>query len=1167
MSSEIPVRSYLSGTTDRYSESPSYTGTFTSDQSPYSKRSDGVASAAAMAAVSRQPSERSNAPTPITVNKYQYRPRKTPLTPPISPTQASQQCVKNPEKQEWPVERYFTSPREPPSPPRHELNGQESESRYHVDSNNIVFPKTLRHQQDTEAPLTESPTKFGFLRRSLTGKRQTSPSPPRHEFNVSEPASTYHTASNNIAFPKTLRRQQEQDVPRAEAPSAQQAESQPSKQGFFRRSLTTKRQQPRAVSRDELHGEEEEPRYHRESNNIFFPKTLRQPLQEPEKTTEAPQAGGMPPNPPSNMQRVGGMQQQPPRSPETYRTSPSLGRQVGSPAMGRHTGLANKTLRRSRPQQQPQPRPQSSYMPLSGRSLRPEESRGLGPRSMQTAPREIPRPTNMAEITPSAYEQFQGEEGRPRRTVTTDVRTTQLPAVTHEHIKPTAHHINTKEYTREIHNHDVYNRILPVRDTEVRPTRHFAPSPTESGRLVEIPAPDEKRGGAQATVAPISMEMASNTTCTKDVSARLHDPSDNTIPFPSVTHQSQEEALALSRQHNLEMEQQGRQLVSEKSYTLPDGTMRTESVWRYQPTMKAPVQEITETISRPPGAARPMSPAIADRGGQRAAPSRAPGPSDYTIGKGRQEQFHPSVVSEWDQVSKPSPSPSVKAQAARGYARGIPDETGVQDYRRGKEQYTETEPISQRPARPSPSRASPKPGNQRSLLSAITSTVMPQKTVHRGTPQPPGQFEDLDSGSDYSSVQSEQPTPTAAPEKKRRPSGELLPGGIWRRHSLVIPAGIVRNGNSLMGAGMLMADREREEELAMHRLKKASKAEADRVSALEGGPPSLQNKHEMEKLTRRKTEERQREASLNEDIQKLLVAEATLEQERVGASKLDEGISKLERQADEIIKKEDELEAEIDESRRRRISLLKEAESEHQKAQALQSSKQRGVREPSRVLQAHRRRRSSLLHHADDEQQRTISLQEKKEDTLAKMDQRNAKARQDLDTTLDEAVLADEGRQEEVQVNKFLSDEVQKQKQKENLARQGKAPAAKGFTMAPPSSDLQGTTHYDSKYHATEPEAEDSGWTEVVKPRHGHAKEAARGNGTQKLPAQRQNGSTNHNGQAKRGISTVQQKLPSPPNTQLPQPPGSVGTGYGAPGGSSSSQPRSWANIAASRPL
>lgn len=126
MSSEIPVRSYLSGNTSRYSEPQTYSGTFASDQSPYSKRSDGLASAAAMAAVSRQPpaSERSNAPTPVTVNKY--RSRQTPLTPPISPTLASEQYVKDTETQTWPVEKYFTSPRKPPSPPRHELGGMYS---------------------------------------------------------------------------------------------------------------------------------------------------------------------------------------------------------------------------------------------------------------------------------------------------------------------------------------------------------------------------------------------------------------------------------------------------------------------------------------------------------------------------------------------------------------------------------------------------------------------------------------------------------------------------------------------------------------------------------------------------------------------------------------------------------------------------------------------------------------------------------------------------------------------------------------------------------------------------------------------------------------------------------------------------------------------------------
>lgn len=732
--------------------------------------------------------------------------------------------------------------------------------------------------------------------------------------------------------------------------------------------------------------------------------------------------------------------------------------------------------------------------------------------------------------------------------------------MTHEHVKPTEHHINTTKYTREIHNHDVYNRILPIRDTEVLPARHYAPSPTDGGKLVEIPAPVEKPGGAQAPAAPISMDMASNTECSKDASARFHDPIDNTIPFPSAKQQS--EVAALSRQHNLEMEEQGRELVSENTYTMPDGTVRTESMWRYKPTMKAPAHEVTETITRPPATKRTEGLTPADTGSQKAAASRAPQQSEYTIGRPRQEQFHPSVVSEWDQVSKPSPSPSVKGQEARGYTRGISDEIGVQEYRQEKGQRTETEPVIQRPTRPSPSRASPKPRNQRSLLAAITGTVMPQKTVHHRTPQPPGQFEDLDSGSEYSSAPSEQPTPTAAPERepsKRRPSGELLPGGIWRRHSLVIPAGIVKNGKSVMGAGMLMADREREEELARHRLAKASKPEADRVRALESEPPSLQNKHEMEKLRRRKTEEREREESLNQDIQKLLAAEATLEQEREGATGLDKGISDLERRADEILKKEDELEAEIDESRRQRISLLREAESEHQKAQALQTSKQKGQLMPEpNVLQAHRRRRSSLLHHADDEQQRTINLQQKKDDTLAMMDRKQAKAREDLDTALDQAVLADEERQKEVQVNKFLGDEIQKQKQRENLAQQRKAPLEKGFTMTSPSSDSQGPAPHGTKQQDTG--LQDEGWTEVVK--HKHGKEAAKGNGA--LGSQRQTGSTNHNGQARKKVVTTQQKQSSPPTSQLPQPPGNVGSGYGAPGASSATKPRSWANIAAS---
>ena len=48
------------------------------------------------------------------------------------------------------------------------------------------------------------------------------------------------------------------------------------------------------------------------------------------------------------------------------------------------------------------------------------------------------------------------------------------------------HHIRQEVITREIHNHDVYHRILPVIDVEVLPPRHFLP--VEGGGLVEISA-------------------------------------------------------------------------------------------------------------------------------------------------------------------------------------------------------------------------------------------------------------------------------------------------------------------------------------------------------------------------------------------------------------------------------------------------------------------------------------------------------------------------------------------------------------------------------------------------------------------------------------------------------------------------------------------------------
>ncbi|KAF2238960.1 hypothetical protein EV356DRAFT_225082 [Viridothelium virens] len=69
----------------------------------------------------------------------------------------------------------------------------------------------------------------------------------------------------------------------------------------------------------------------------------------------------------------------------------------------------------------------------------------------------------------------------------TTLATRWAPAVTHETIHKDVHHIRKEHITREVHTHDYYHRILPVIDVQVLPPRHFVPSTTNSGQLVEVP--------------------------------------------------------------------------------------------------------------------------------------------------------------------------------------------------------------------------------------------------------------------------------------------------------------------------------------------------------------------------------------------------------------------------------------------------------------------------------------------------------------------------------------------------------------------------------------------------------------------------------------------------------------------------------------------------------
>ncbi|KAF1956084.1 hypothetical protein CC80DRAFT_548385 [Byssothecium circinans] len=66
----------------------------------------------------------------------------------------------------------------------------------------------------------------------------------------------------------------------------------------------------------------------------------------------------------------------------------------------------------------------------------------------------------------------------------TDRTTHWAPAVTHETVKPHEHEIVEERVYREIHNHDVYHRILPVCETEILPARHFIQY--SNGELQEV---------------------------------------------------------------------------------------------------------------------------------------------------------------------------------------------------------------------------------------------------------------------------------------------------------------------------------------------------------------------------------------------------------------------------------------------------------------------------------------------------------------------------------------------------------------------------------------------------------------------------------------------------------------------------------------------------------
>lgn len=138
----------------------------------------------------------------------------------------------------------------------------------------------------------------------------------------------------------------------------------------------------------------------------------------------------------------------------------------------------------------------------------------------------------------------------------TTMRTKWAPATTHETIRQDLHEVEHRQITREIHEHHVFHRVLPIKDVEVLPAKHFVES--ENGQRIEIP--------------------------------------ESQIPNGSVTKDAQRRmAKALQRKMPKDSTGPGRRQFTARDFqgtdgdykesVYPDGAMYTEQSWVHAPVL------------------------------------------------------------------------------------------------------------------------------------------------------------------------------------------------------------------------------------------------------------------------------------------------------------------------------------------------------------------------------------------------------------------------------------------------------------------------------------------------------------------------------------------------------------------------------------------------------
>ncbi|KAL8812426.1 MAG: hypothetical protein Q9223_000341 [Gallowayella weberi] len=247
---------------------------------------------------------------------------------------------------------------------------------------------------------------------------------------------------------------------------------------------------------------------------------------------------------------------------------------LGYPPETYPTGTGNRSIARKQiAQQHPaaadqegglssSPEDRARYHPASlARASQPEDSHGTRTeRTFQPRSNLHHNPRSNAPVgRPSAQEVVDRARGI---TYDTEVVEKVAPAVVHERVHDDVHHVREEHITKEIHNHDVYHRILPIIDVEVLPPRHFLP--VEGGGLVEISSKEVPGRGNNWVIAETASKIPSDQPAFK--SAR---------PFSA------------------------RQFIGTEgdavSYKMPGGYERTEQTWVHPPELETGGRDTGQT--------------------------------------------------------------------------------------------------------------------------------------------------------------------------------------------------------------------------------------------------------------------------------------------------------------------------------------------------------------------------------------------------------------------------------------------------------------------------------------------------------------------------------------------------------------------------------------------